>query len=86
MAPTVHHLRSLPVIQIYYLLTPVFVAVDLMGGGPVRVAGLGDSAWRLAYYGLLVVLALVCRVRPGLAPAVGMTESAVNLLLLTRRS
>lgn len=66
----------------YYLATPVFAALDLLADAPVRAAGLGGPAWRWGYYVILLVLGLLCRARPAWAPAVGMTESAFNLVLL----
>lgn len=69
-------------IPLYFLATPVFAAVDLLGGDPVRAAGLPRPGWRVGYYVVLMVLGLLCRARPSLAPAVGMAESSVNLLLL----
>lgn len=70
------------IIEGYYLATPVFFVVDLLFEAPVRVAGLAMPGWRYAYYGALVLLGIVCRARPRVAPAVGMAESATNLLLL----
>lgn len=66
----------------YYLATPLFVLVDVYVSAPIRVAALGDSPWRWAYYAGALGCGVVCRLRPGWAPAVGMVESATNLFLL----
>ncbi|MGI9625886.1 MAG: hypothetical protein ACR2QM_03550 [Longimicrobiales bacterium] len=70
------------VLEFFYLLTPLFAAVDLVFGVPARAAGIPDRGWRLAYYGLLMGCWLACRYKPGSAPLVGLVESGVNLLLL----
>lgn len=69
-------------LTLYYLATPLFAAVDVFLGEPVRVAALGAPAWRYGYYGAVFVLGLLCWARPRVAPLVGITESSVNLLLL----
>jgi hypothetical protein len=66
----------------YYLATPVFAAVDLGLGIPLRVAPLVPAGGRLAWYGAAFALGLLCRARPGAAPWVGMLESAANLTVL----
>ena len=66
----------------YYLLTPVFALADLVAGISIRVAGLSATAPRGAYYLAVFVLGLLCRLRPSIAPWVGMLESSGNLLLL----
>jgi hypothetical protein len=70
------------VIEGYYLATPLFFAIDLVWREPVRAAALSAPGGRYAYYVVLVLLGLLCRVRPAWAPAIGMGESAFNLLLL----
>lgn len=67
-------------IGLYYLLTPVFVVLDL-AGVVVRVP-LERPAARAVYYLVLIGLGLLCRAKPKVAPWVGMGESAVNLALL----
>lgn len=69
-------------LTLYYLATPLFAAVDVFLGEPVRVAALGAQGWRYAYYGVAFGLGLLCWARPRVAPLVGITESSVNLLLL----
>lgn len=74
---------SLPrLLETYFLATPLFVLVDVYLSAPVRVAALEGSGLRWPYYGLLLVCGAICHWRPAWAPAVGMTESAANLLLL----
>ena len=68
--------------EFFYVATPVFVAMDVLWGIPARAAGIPDVTWRWAYYGLLGVCWIVCRVWPGAGPLVGMAESTTNLLLL----
>jgi len=66
----------------YYLATPVFALVDLGLGFPVRVAAVLEPFHRMVYYAVLMALGLVVRVRPRLAPWVGMGESVTALILL----
>lgn len=66
----------------YYLGTPLFVVLDVYVSAPIRVAALGDSPWRWAYYVFAFACGFVCRWRPSWASAVGVAESAANLLLL----
>ncbi len=68
--------------SLYYLATPLFAALDFGWDLPVRVAGLSVSWQRVAYYGVLVLLGVLCRARPTAGPWVGMAESSVNLFLL----
>ena len=66
----------------YYLLGTVgFWLLDSLLSAPVRVA-LGSPAQRLGYYGVLLALGWLCRARPGVAPVVGIIESAANLILI----
>ena len=66
----------------YYLATPLFAALDLVAGLPVRAVGLESPTLRLGYYALVFALGFVMRARPPLAPALAMVESAGNLTLL----
>lgn len=74
--------RSTNLIVLYYLVTPAFAVADLVFHAPVRVAGLSDPGYRLAYYAVVFALGILCRARPGATPFVGIAESTVNLLLL----
>ncbi len=75
-------LRSLNLIVAYYLATPAFAVADLVFGVPVRLAGVADATHRLAYYVVVFALGVLCRLRPGATPFVGMAESTANLLIL----
>lgn len=75
-------LTGLRVLVGYYLLTPLFALVDLAGWAPIRVAGLERPEARLGYYAGIFTLGLVARRWPRVAPALGITESTVNLFLL----
>ena len=66
----------------YLLATPLFAALDLGLGVPVRVATILPESGRLAYYAGVFALGVLCRARPGATPWVGMLESAGNLTLL----
>lgn len=66
----------------YYLATPLFAVADLAVAAPVRVAGVLTGGPRVGYFLAVFALGVLCRVRPGAAPWVGMAESSVNLLLL----
>ncbi len=68
--------------ELYYLLTPGFLLVDVLMGLPVRAAAIESTGWRLAYYALLVGIGVWCRLRPRWAHALGLVEGSVNLLLL----
>lgn len=46
------------------------------------MAALGPPEWRYGYYIVGFLLGILCHLRPRVAPAVGITESSVNLLLL----
>jgi hypothetical protein len=73
---------SAPPISFYYLATPLFAALDLWAGLPVRAVGLESTALRLGYYALVFALGFVMRARPPLAPVLALVESAGNLTLL----
>jgi hypothetical protein len=66
----------------YYLATPLFAAVDLALGFPLRVAPLLPQGGRLAWYAGAFALGVLARARPAATPWVGMLESASNLTLL----
>lgn len=67
---------------LYYLATPLFAGLDAVADWPVRVAALPEGGWRWFWYVVLLLLGLLCRIRPRLTPLVGMTESSVNLTFL----
>lgn len=72
--------RSL--VPLYYLATPLFAAVDLGLGVPVRAAGLERPFHRVAWYALAFAVGLLMRRRPRLTPWLGIGESTANLTLL----
>ena len=69
-------------IRNYYLLTPLFVAVDYLFGASFRVSGLADPDYRLAWYGFCLLCAGACFFRIRYAPLIAIAESSVNLLIL----
>ena len=69
-------------LRIYYLATPAFGVLDAVVGVNIRIAALPDPALRMAYYAFAFGCGLLCRWRPRLTPAVGVTESSLNVLLL----
>jgi len=69
-------------VQLYYLVTPVFAALDLALGVSFRAAGIASSAWRIAYYGFAFACWFAMRRWPRWTPLVGIGESSVNLFLL----
>jgi hypothetical protein len=66
----------------YLLATPAFLIADIGFDMPFRVAALGGSDYRFLYYAAATLLGFGVRLRPALAPWVGMAESSVNLLFL----
>lgn len=75
-------MRSLRLIQGYYLASPLFLVLGLWWGWEVRVTFLPDLRQRFAYYVLLSALGLLTHFRPSSAPWVALGESALNLLLI----
>ena len=67
-------------LQLYYLITPIFLIVDLLGA-PIRMAALTQN-WRVGYYVAAFVLGMIMRRRPALAAPLGLLESSLNILLL----
>ncbi len=68
-------------IRIYYALTPLFAALDLALDFNVRIAALGESAWRWAWYG--ACLACLAIRDPRWRALAALMESSLNFLLLT---
>src|SRR5688500_14756527 len=71
-----------PLLELYYLGTPLFALADLALGVPIRAAGLEDPPLRVGYYALAFLLGLVVYRWPDSSAFVGMGESAVNLAIL----
>ncbi len=68
---------------LYFLVgTAAFLALDLLLGAPIRVAGLPTPSARLGYYAGLGVLGVLAIRLPFLAPWLAAGESVVNLFLL----
>jgi hypothetical protein len=70
------------IILSYYLATPLFLLVDLFWHAPLRVAFIESTGLRFAYYGFCFLCGLMMWRKPASAPALGILECAVNLLLL----
>ena len=69
-------------LEIFYLATPAFLAVDLILGVPIRVAALSSPGLRYAYYAFSMGCGVATHARPRIAPFVGLFESSINLLML----
>ena len=69
-------------IRRYYLLTPVFAVLDGVFGFSFRISGITDPGYRLAWYGLCLLCALGCYLRPRQAALIAVAESSGNLLIL----
>jgi hypothetical protein len=74
---TAHHL-----VRLYYLATPLFFLVDVIGHAPLRVAFLADARMRFGYYALCLGIGLLMRVRPQTTPLLGTLETSVNFTLV----
>jgi hypothetical protein len=70
-------------IQAYFLATPLFAILDLVGGINVRIAFLdGGPVFRGAYYAVAFACGLAVMRWPARAPLVGLVESGVNIAWL----
>ncbi len=69
-------------IRYYYFLTPLFIALDGLGGWNLRIAGLADPGHRIAYYGFLLACTVGIWKLPRLIPLITVVESGVNFFLL----
>lgn len=69
-------------LELYYLATPLFAALDLVAGLAVRAAFTGLPQLRFAWYALCLGCYAVIRMRPSWAAPVALVESSLNLLLL----
>jgi hypothetical protein len=68
---------------LYYAITPLFIALDLIWGVNVRVAVLDDMPlYRNLYYVLCLVLGVVTYLLPIFSPIVAFVESTVILVLI----
>lgn len=69
-------------VVLYYLATPLFGVADLGFDVPVRLSTVLPHNARLAYYAAVFLLGVLCLLRRGATPWVGMLESSGNLLIL----
>jgi heme A synthase len=69
-------------IRRYYLLTPLFIVLDVLFGLNVRVSGLASPELRYLYYGLCLLCALACYWQSRYSALIAIAESSVNLLIL----
>jgi hypothetical protein len=75
-------MRTLRLIQGYYLGSPLFWLVGLFWGYELRTTFLTDPVQRLMYYTFISGLGLLAYFRPGVGPWVALGESSLNLVLL----
>ncbi|NIS50098.1 MAG: hypothetical protein GWN94_03105 [Phycisphaerae bacterium] len=70
-------------LNFYYVLTPLFLVMELVWGIRVRVPFLLASAGlRYGYYGMCFLFGLTCYFRRKLMPIVAIFESTINIALL----
>ncbi len=68
--------------KLYYLITPVFVLLDYLGGINVRVAVLDSMLlYKNLYYGFCVICAVGIYAFPRCTPFVALFESTMNFLM-----
>jgi hypothetical protein len=73
-------------IRRYYLLTPLFIALDALFGLDFRISGLSSPELRHIYYGICLLCALACYWQNRYSALIAMAESSVNLLILRQVS
>jgi len=70
-------------LQSYYILTPLFLATELIWGAKIRIPFiLTDAALRYSYYGVCFGCGALCFFRQKWTPVVAFVESTVNVVLL----
>ena len=69
-------------VRVYYLLTPLFLLLDVRYGISVRASGLTLPEYRYLYYGFCLLCAAGCYWQTSYTPLIAMAESSVNLLIL----
>ena len=77
--------KSLPIsriLEIYYLLTFIFIFADWFFNLNVRVVAIEDPLYRGFWYGGCLLLGFIIHWRPEYAIFVGLIESSANLILL----
>jgi hypothetical protein len=73
---------SARLLMIYYLLTPLFAAMDYFAGFEFRAAGLDSAGQRAGYYVLCTTLGLTGYYLPWLRTPLALTESTLNIGIL----
>ena len=70
-------------LRFYYILTPLFLIMELIWGVKVRVPLIMENAeLRYAYYGVCFAFGVICYFRNKLTPMLAMAESAINIALM----
>ena len=70
-------------LRFYYILTPLFLIMELIWGVKVRVPFIMENAeLRYAYYGMCFAFGVICYFRHKLTPMLAMAESAINIALV----
>ncbi len=69
-------------IRAYYLVTPLFVILDILFGFTFRASGLTLPEYRYLYYGFCLLCALGCFFQVRYTALIAIAESSVNLLIL----
>ena len=70
-------------LQLYYILTPLFLITELLWGIKVRVPLiLANAELRYVYYGVCFVCGVLCFFRHKWTPVVAIIESTINIALL----
>lgn len=70
-------------LKFYYVLTPLFLIMELIWGVRVRVPFILASAeLRYGYYGMCFLFGVLCYFRRKLTPVVAIFESTINIALL----
>ena len=75
--------RGFILLRFYYILTPLFLVMELIWGIKIRVPLIMENAeLRYAYYGMCFAFGVICYFRNKLTPMLAMLESAINIALL----
>jgi hypothetical protein len=70
-------------LNFYYVLTPLFLLMELIWGVRIRVPFILASAeLRYGYYGMCFLFGVLCYFRKKLTPVVAIFESTINIALL----
>jgi hypothetical protein len=74
--------KTLRLIQAYYLGSPLFFLFGLWWGMEIRVSFIQDPGLRFGYYVLITALGLLTHFKPNTTPWVAVGESSLNLILI----